>query len=141
MAMTAGARHFNFGQAGSSVSDWQLYDSVYTERFMDTPSENPDGYKHGAVLTHIEGYTGGLKITHGTLDDNVHMQNSIQVIDWLVSHNRSFELMLYPNSRHGFQASQRPHSTRETHDFWVRTLLDGTIPPAPVLPPPGRVRP
>ena len=140
MAMTAAAPHFNFGQAGSSVSDWRLYDSVYTERFMDTPTENPDGYKQGAVLTHIEKYTGGLKITHGTIDDNVHMQNSIQVVDWLVSHNKSFELMLYPNSRHGFAAAQRPHSTRESHDFWVRTLLDGTIPPAPVLAPPVGAR-
>jgi dipeptidyl-peptidase 4 len=137
MAMTAGAPAFNFGLASASVSDWKLYDNVYTERFMDTPSENPDGYTQGAVLTHIEKYAGGLKITHGTMDDNVHMQNSIQVIDWLVSHNKSFELMLYPNSRHGFVAAQRPHSTRETHDYWARTLLDGSIPPAPMLPPPG----
>jgi dipeptidyl-peptidase-4 len=135
MAMTAGAPHFNFGQAGSSVSDWRLYDSVYTERFMDSPGENPDGYKQGAVLTHIEKYTGGLKITHGTMDDNVHMQNSIQVVEWLVAHNRSFELMLYPNSRHGFVAAQRPHSTRETHDFWALTLLAGALAPAPVVAP------
>ena len=133
MAMTAGAPAFNFGLAASSVSDWQLYDSVYTERYMDTPTENPDGYKQGAVLTHVEKYAGGLKITHGTIDDNVHMQNSIQVIDWLTSHNTSFEMMLYPNSRHGFQAAQRPHATREAHDFWVRSLLDGKAPLAPVL--------
>jgi dipeptidyl-peptidase-4 len=133
MAMTAGAPAFNYGIAASSVSDWQLYDSVYTERYMDTPSENPDGYKQGAVLTHVDKYVGGLKITHGTIDDNVHMQNSIQVIDWLVSHNKSFEMMLYPNSRHGFQPSQRPHATREAHDFWARNLLDGKIPPAPVI--------
>ncbi len=133
MAMTAGAPVFNYGLAVSSVSDWQLYDSVYTERFMDTPKENPDGYKQGAVLTHMEKYAGGLKITHGTIDDNVHMQNSIQVIDWLVTHNRSFEMMLYPNSRHGVQPSQRAHATREAHDFWVRTLLDGTALLAPVL--------
>jgi len=137
MAMTAGAPAFNVGQASASVSDWRLYDSVYTERYMDTPSENPDGYKQGAVLTHVEKYVGGLKITHGTMDDNVHMQNSIQVVDWLVSHNKSFELMLYPNSRHGYVAAQRPHSTRETHDFWARTLLAGSLPPAPVLPAAG----
>ncbi len=133
MAMTAGEPAFNYGLAASSVSDWQLYDSVYTERYMDSPSENPDGYKQGAVLTHVEKYAGGLKITHGTIDDNVHMQNSIQVIDWLTSHNKSFEMMLYPDSRHGFKPSQRPHATREAHDFWVRTLLDGKVPLAPVL--------
>lgn len=123
MALTYGAGDFNYGIAGSSVSDWQLYDSVYTERYMDTPKENPEGYKNGAVLTWADRYKGGLRITHGTIDDNVHAQNSIQVIDWLTSHGQSFELMLYPDSRHGIQANQRPHLTREGHDFWMRNLV------------------
>ncbi len=123
MALLYGAGEFNFGQAASSVTDWQLYDSVYTERYMDSPKENPAGYEAGAVLTYAERYTGGLRMTHGTIDDNVHMQNTIQVVDYLVTHNKPFELMLYPDSRHGFQASQRAHSTRETHDFWMRHLL------------------
>jgi dipeptidyl-peptidase-4 len=132
MAMTFGAGSFNFGQAASSVSDWRLYDSVYTERYMDTPAENPEGYKNGAVLTWIEKYKGGLRVTHGMIDDNVHTQNSIQVIDWLTSNNKSFELMLYPDSRHGVQPSQRAHSLRESHDFWVRKLLGGHLnDPAP----------
>ena len=123
LALTFGAEHFNFGQAGSSVSDWKLYDSVYTERYMDTPAENPEGYKDGAVLTWAGRYRGGLKITHGTTDDNVHMQNSIQVVDWLTSNNKKFELMLYPGSRHGIQAGQRAHLSREAHDFWLEHLL------------------
>ena len=123
MALTHGAKHFNFGVAGSSVTDWQLYDSVYTERYMDTPAENPEGYKAGAVLTWADRYTGGLLITHGTIDDNVHMQNSMQVVDRLTSDNKVFELMLYPDSRHGVQQQQRAHRSRVTHDFWVRTLL------------------
>lgn len=142
MAMTAAAPAFNFGLAVSAVSDWQLYDSVYTERYMGTPAENPDGYRRGSVLTYVDRYLGGLRITHGTMDDNVHMQSSIQVVDALVRRNASFEMMLYPGSRHGFQPSQRAHATREAHDFWVRTLLDGRIPLAPVLtgaePPRGR---
>lgn len=123
MALTFGAEHFNFGQAGASVTSWDLYDTVYTERYMDTPKENPDGYKNGAVLTWAERYKGGLRLTHGTIDDNVHLQNTVQVVDWLVTHNKPFELMLYPDSRHGTQASQRAHATRESHDFWMRTLL------------------
>jgi dipeptidyl-peptidase-4 len=123
MALTFGADHFNFGQAGSSVTDWRLYDSVYTERFMDTPEENPEGYKDGSVLTWAGRYKGGLRITHGTIDDNVHLQNSMQVIDWLTNNNRRFELMLYPDSRHGIQGSQRSHLSREAHDFWVRNLV------------------
>jgi len=133
MAMTRGAEHFNFGVAGSSVSDWKLYDSVYTERYMDTPTENPEGYEVGAVLTWADGYTGGLLITHGTIDDNVHMQNSIQVVDRLTSDNEVFELMLYPDSRHGVQRVQRAHRSRLTHDFWVRTLLAGEGEVAPRL--------
>jgi dipeptidyl-peptidase-4 len=128
MALTYGAGSFNYGIAGSSVTDWALYDSVYTERYMDTPAENPDGYKAGAVLTYVDRYTGGLRITHGTIDDNVHMQNSVQVIDWLTSHDKRFELMIYPDSRHGIQASQRAHLNREAHDFWVRNLLGGKLP-------------
>jgi len=127
MALTYGAGHFNYGIAASSVTDWRLYDTVYTERYMDTPAENPEGYNFGAVLTWIDKYDGGLRITHGTIDDNVHAQNTIQVVDWLTSNNKGFELMLYPDSRHGLQASQRAHSSRATHDFWVRTLLDGKI--------------
>jgi dipeptidyl-peptidase 4 len=126
LALTHGSEYFNYGQAWASVSDWHLYDTVYTERYMDTPRENPEGYKNGAVLTWIDRYKGGLRIAHGTIDDNVHMQNSMQVIDWLTSNNKQFELMLYPDSRHGVQASQRAHSTRETHDFWMRHLLGVT---------------
>jgi dipeptidyl-peptidase-4 len=132
MALTYGAGEFNYGIASSSVTDWQLYDTVYTERYMDTPKENPEGYKAGAVLTYADRYKGGtLRITHGTIDDNVHTQNSIQVIDWLTNHDRLFELMLFPDSRHGIQPGQRAFLTRGTHDFWVRTLLGGRLPPEP----------
>ena len=133
MALTHGAEHFNFGVAGASVSDWRLYDSVYTERYMDSPAENPDGYAAGAVLTWADRYTGGLLITHGTIDDNVHMQNSLQVVDRLTCDNKPFELMLYPDSRHGVQRVQRAHRSRVIHDFWVRTLLDGQGELAPRL--------
>jgi dipeptidyl-peptidase 4 len=128
LALTYGAEHFDYGQASASVTDWRLYDTVYTERYMDTPLENPEGYRDGSVLTWIDRYRGGLRITHGTIDDNVHMQNSMQVIDWLTANDRSFELMIYPNSRHGIRASQRAHALREAHDFWVRHLLDGRLP-------------
>lgn len=133
MALTFGAGKFNYGDAGSGVSDWKLYDSVYTERYMDKPDENPEGYRDGAVLTYVDRYKGGLLITHGTIDDNVHMQNSLQVIDWLTTHDQPFEMMLYPGSRHGIQPTQRPHYNRETSDFWVRVLLNGRMPQAPVV--------
>jgi len=120
---------FNYGLASSSVTAWELYDTVYTERYMDTPKENPEGYKAGAVLTYKDRYKGGLRITHGTIDDNVHAQNSVQVVDWLTTASKPFEMMFYPESRHGI--SQRAHVVRETHDFWVRTLLGGRLPRPP----------
>ena len=128
MALTHAAGQFNFGIAGSSVTDWKLYDSVYTERYMDQPAENPEGYKAGAVLTWADRYKGGLRLTHGTIDDNVHMQQTVQLCDWLTTHDKRFELMIYPDSRHGIQASQRAHQARESHDFWVRNLLGGRLP-------------
>jgi dipeptidyl-peptidase-4 len=128
MALTYGAGSFNFGVAGSSVTDWQLYDSVYTERYMDTPAENPEGYKAGAVMTWADRYKGGLRLTHGSIDDNVHLQQTTQLVDSLTSRDKRFELMIYPDSRHGIQASQRAHHQRETHDFWVRNLLGGKLP-------------
>ena len=134
LALTKGAPHFDFGLSSAPVTDWRLYDTVYTERYMDRPADNPDGYRDGAILTWIQRYAGGLRLTHGTIDDNVHMQNSLQVIDRLTEDDKPFELMLYPDSRHGVQASQRRHAARETHDFWVRTLLNGALPQAPARP-------
>lgn len=134
MALTRDAAQFDVGLASAPVTDWRLYDSVYTERYMDRPAENADGYRNGAVLTWIDRYTGGLRLTHGTIDDNVHMQNSMQVVDWLTEHDKPFELMVYPDSRHGLQASQRKHAAREAHEFWVRTLLGGRLPEPPAVP-------
>lgn len=134
LALTRGAPAFNVGLASAAVSDWHLYDTVYTERYMDCPSENAEGYRDAAVLTHAGKYVGGLRLTHGTIDDNVHLQNSLQVVDWLTTHDKSFELMLYPDSRHGVQVSQRRHAAREGHDFWVRTLLGGRLPTSPAAP-------
>ncbi|MBI4419180.1 MAG: DPP IV N-terminal domain-containing protein, partial [Ignavibacteriales bacterium] len=83
MALTYGADYFTHGIAISSVTDWKLYDTHYTERYMDTPAENPEGYAFGSVMTHAPKYKGMLRIVHGTMDDNVHMQNSIQLVDTL----------------------------------------------------------
>ena len=123
MALTYGADYFTHGIAGSSVTDWRLYDDVYTERFMDTPEQNPEGYDFGSAMTHAENYKGVLLITHGTMDDNVHMQNSIQLVDKLTELNKDFELMLYPNQRHGIGYPKRIHSTREGVQFWFHHFL------------------
>jgi dipeptidyl-peptidase-4 len=120
MALTKGADYWTHGIAGSSVTDWNLYDDVYTERYMDTPRENPDGYKAGSALQYAGDFKGKLLITHGDMDDNVHLQNSIQLISKLEDAGKSFEFMLYPNGRHGWGGAKRKHSTDEARRFWLR---------------------
>jgi len=120
MALTYGADYFTHGIAQYAVTDWKLYDTVYTERYMDTPEENPKGYEFGSVMTHADRYKGYLLITHGTMDDNVHMQNTIQFISKLQDLNKDFELMLYPNARHGVGYPKRNHSVREKVQFWFQ---------------------
>ncbi len=123
MALTYGADYFTHGIANFSVTDWKLYDTVYTERYMDTPEENPEGYEFGSVLTHADKYKGTMLITHGTMDDNVHMQNTIQLIDKFEDLNKDFELLLYPGARHGVGGKKRQHFSRENVQYWFRHFL------------------
>ncbi|MEP7278127.1 MAG: prolyl oligopeptidase family serine peptidase [Bacteroidota bacterium] len=95
MAQTSGTGIFYYGIANVAVTDWQLYDSPYTERFMGSPQENLEGYKNTPVITHVQDYKGLLRITHGSSDDNVHMQNTFQFINLLEDEKKHFELMIY----------------------------------------------
>ncbi len=124
MALTYGADYFTHGYARASVTDWRLYDSVYTERYMDRPNENEEGYKFGSALTHAKNLKGILFLTHGDMDDNVHMQNTIQLIDTLMDHGKQFGFMLYPDQRHGFRGKKREHSNRHYAEFWFKHFLN-----------------
>lgn len=131
MALTYGASVFTHGIANASVTDWQLYDTHYTERFMDTPGENAEGYKATAVNTYADKYVGLLRIVHGTSDDNVHMQNSIQFINKLEELRKHFEFMLYPGERHGIGGNSQnkaQHIRMETYSFIYQNLLGKTMP-------------
>ena len=128
MALTFGAGYFTHGIASSSVTDWQLYDTHYTERFMDTPAENPEGYKAGSAMTYADRYKGMLRIVHGTMDDNVHMQNSIQLVDTLEDLGKHFEFMVYPGGRHGWGGAKAAHSRNEAMRFYYMYLLEKPYP-------------
>jgi dipeptidyl-peptidase-4 len=106
MCLLKGSETFKLGIAVSSVTHWKFYDSIYTERYMLTPKENPDGYAESAPATYADRLKGKLLIMHGTDDDNVHMQNSITMIDELVKKNKQFQTSLYPGSKHGIRARQ-----------------------------------
>lgn len=128
MALTFGADYFDFGYAGAPVTSWELYDSVYTERFMDSPQENPEGYKNASVLTYVDKYKGLLRVMHADMDDNVHMQNTIQLINKLEDANKHFELMIYPGGRHGWTSTKGKHDFTERVRFYYQHLLDKPAP-------------
>jgi dipeptidyl-peptidase 4 len=123
MALTKGADFWTHGYAGSSVTDWRLYDNVYTERFMDTPQDNPEGYRDGSALTFAKDYKGKLLMTHGDMDDNVHMQNTIWLASELQDAGKSFELMIYPGNRHGIGGMKAMHNRNAGNSFWMRNFF------------------
>jgi dipeptidyl-peptidase-4 len=123
LALTYGAEFFTHGIARYSVTDWRFYDSVYTERYMDKPDENPEGYTSGSALNYVDKYEGHLLITHGALDDNVHMQNTIEFVQELQKLNKDFEMQIYPNQRHGIRGKWRRHAVRNEVSFWFKNLI------------------
>ena len=126
---------FHYGIAGGGVYDWALYDTHYTERYMDTPQNNPEGYKASMVLGYVNGYpatysvasapqkdTVMLKLTHGTGDDNVHHQNTLMLVNALHQAGKKFELMIYPDGMHGYRGYQGEHFNNANKEFWLKYL-------------------
>lgn len=111
---------FAGGIAGAPVTDWHLYDSIYTERYMDTPQNNPDGYEKTSVVKAAENLHGKLLIIHGATDDNVHIENTYKLVNALQNADRKFELMVYPKSRHGIGGM---HYDRMIVDF-IKNVLE-----------------
>lgn len=112
------SKKFALGLAGAGVYDWQLYDTIYTERYMRTPQENQAGYDASSVIKAAKDLHGHLVILHGTMDDNVHVQNAMQLV-WELQKagKQDFELMVYPRSRHGLH----PHVNAHSQEFqWLR---------------------
>jgi dipeptidyl-peptidase-4 len=127
-ALTYGADVFTHAMAGGSVVDWSLYDSHYTERFMGTPKNNPAGYKSSSVLTHVEKYKGKLQLVHGIIDENVHLQNSVQLATKLQELKKDFEYMTYSGSRHGWGGNKGLHFQNLKTRFIYKHLLEKEVP-------------
>ena len=128
--------YFRCGIAGGGVYDWHLYDTHYTERFMDTPQANPEGYAEASVMTWVPQVFAGdgpkplpnaLCLTHGTGDDNVHFQNTLQLIDALQKAGYQFELRIYPDGMHGYRGQQHQHDLAAEAIFWRKWLLDASL--------------
>lgn len=125
LALTEAAGVFNYGLAGGSVTDWRLYDAPYTERYMGTPGSNPDGYRTSSVMTYVKQYRGLLRLAQGTMDDNVHMQNTMQLVSALQDAGKHFELMFYPGGAHGWLwlHAKYAHYQQEDRRFIQEHLL------------------
>jgi len=96
-----GADVFKMAIAVAPVTNWRFYDSIYTERYMTTPQENASGYDDNSPINHVSKLKGNFLLIHGTADDNVHVQNSMQMIEALVQANKQFDWAIYPDKNHG----------------------------------------
>jgi len=117
---------FAAGVAGAPVTDWSLYDTAYTERYMDTPQSNAEGYEQGSVFAHLDGYETPLLLIHGMADDNVIFANSVRLYSQMQERRYPFEMMTYPGQRHGVRGEDRQvHLWTMIFDYFDRTLKDG----------------
>ena len=123
LCITKGADYYKAAIAVAPVTNWRYYDNVYTERFMRTPQENAEGYDTNSPINHVEKLKGNYLLIHGTADDNVHYQNSMDLITALVKANKQFEHFAYPNKDHGiYGGNTRLHLYTLMTDFILRKL-------------------
>jgi len=115
------SKRFAAGISGAPVADWRNYDSIYTERYMSTPQDNPDGYKKTSVVEAAKNLHGRLLLIHGARDDNVHVANTLQLANAFQRANKPFDMMIYPPNRHGIGGM---HYRRLIMDFIKRTMLE-----------------
>ena len=115
------------GISGGTVADWRDYDSIYTERYMLMPQKNPEGYRKSSPRWAAADLHGNLLLLHGAIDDNVHIQNTIQFVWELEKAGKLFQMMIYPKSRHGVtDRLLSSHLHREMVRFIEENLLGTT---------------
>lgn len=123
LAMTKGADIFKMGIAVAPVTNWRYYDNIYTERFMRTPSENEKSYDDNSPINHVSKLKGKYLLIHGSGDDNVHYQNTMEMINALVAADKQFDLFIYPNKNHGiYGGNTRNHLFKMMFDYTLKNL-------------------
>lgn len=123
LCLTKGAEHFKAAIAVAPVTTWRYYDNIYTERFMRRPQINAAGYDDNSPINHVDKMEGKLLLVHGTGDDNVHVQNTMDLVTALVEADKQFDLMLYPNKNHGiYGGNTRMHLYRKMTEFILENL-------------------
>ena len=123
LAMTKGADVFKMGIAVAPVTNWKYYDNIYTERFMRTPQENPTGYNDNSPINFVNKLKGKYLLIHGSGDDNVHYQNTMEMINALVKADKQFDLFIYPNKNHGiYGGNTRNHLFTMMFNYTIENL-------------------
>lgn len=123
LSLMLGNDVFKSAIAVAPVTTWRYYDTIYTERYLQTPQENPSGYDDNSPITHVNKLEGNLLLIHGTGDDNVHFQNAVDLVDALVKADKQFETMYYPNRNHGISGGNTSwHLYSLMTDFIKRKL-------------------
>ena len=114
---------FSFAIAVAPVTNWRFYDTIYTERFMRTPQENPEGYDLNSPINYADQLKGDFLIIHGSGDDNVHVQNTMQMVEALIQADKQFEWMIYPDKNHGISGGNtRKHLYTKMTNFIFKNL-------------------
>lgn len=123
LAMTKGAGIFKMGIAVAPVTNWRYYDNIYTERFMRTPQENKDGYDSNSPINFVDKLKGNYLLIHGSGDDNVHYQNTMEMINAMVAADKQFDLFIYPNKNHGiYGGNTRNHLFNMMFNYTLKNL-------------------
>ena len=123
LCLTKGKSYFKMAIAVAPVTNWRYYDNIYTERFMRTPKENGTSYDSNSPISHVDKLKGSFLLVHGTADDNVHIQNSYDLVDALVRKNKPFEMQFYTNKNHGIYGGYtRLHLYTRMTDFILKNL-------------------
>lgn len=123
LCMTKGADVFKMGIAVAPVTNWRYYDNIYTERFMRTPQENPSGYDDNSPNNFASKLKGKFLLIHGSGDDNVHVQNSMDFAEKLIQSKKQFDMMIYPDKNHGiYGGNTRIQLYTKMTDFILNNL-------------------
>ena len=124
-ALFKGNDVFKMAIAVAPVTSWRFYDTIYTERYMTTPQENSSGYDDNSPLSHVDKLKGDFLLIHGSADDNVHLQNTMRMVEALIQADKQFEWMIYPDDNHGiYGGNTRLHLYKKMSNFIDRTLGD-----------------
>jgi len=118
-----GADTFSMAIAVAPVTSWRFYDTIYTERYMTTPQENPTGYDNNSPLTYVDQLKGDFLLVHGSADDNVHFQNTMRLTEALIQAKKDFDWRVYPDDNHGiYGGNTRWHLYKKMTDFVMETI-------------------